>query len=301
MLSQLRGRARRNRRLLTAVRATYPALSWVTNRRRVYLRIAPYLADMRFDEVRLGGRGNEPEAHLRRTERARPVRDADVLVLGAGRGEELDLWRRQRPRSLTAVEYLDYHDAWRGMPEPRFARGDVRALAFADRSFDIVASTALLEHVDDVDAAAREMARVVRPDGLVFANFGPLYHTYGGAHYEGAFEHLSMTDAQFEQYLVARNRPGEIEDGLLWLRNGMFSKLRYDDYLAIFDRYFTPEHVVLAVSPAALRYQRQQPERWRALRQRFDDRDLLTYAMTVWLRPKPNAVHVSAARIEVAA
>ena len=44
----------------------------------------------------------------------------------------------------------------------------------------------------------REMARVTRPGGLVFANFGPLFGTYGGAHYLGAYEHLWMSDAQFE-------------------------------------------------------------------------------------------------------
>jgi hypothetical protein len=110
-----------------------------------------------------------------------------------------------------------------------------------------------------------------------------------------------MTDAQFEQYLVRRNRPGELEDGLLWLQHGMFSKLRYDDYLAIFDRYFTAEHIALAVSPPALRYRRSHPTAWRELTQRFDERDLLTYAMTVWLRPKPVSAAFVNERIEAAA
>jgi hypothetical protein len=120
----------------------------------------------------------------------------------------------------------------------------------------------------------------------VFANFGPLYHTYGGAHFEGAYEHLWMSDKQFERYLIARGIPLELEDGLLWLRNGMFSRLRYTDYLETFKRHCQIEHLVLAVSPPALRYKREHPHEWRALTTRYPEEDLLTFSITVWLRPR---------------
>ncbi|HZS40469.1 MAG TPA: class I SAM-dependent methyltransferase [Polyangia bacterium] len=286
MLARLKAAAKRHPRVVAAVRAAYPALAWLSNRPAVYTRVAPYLREMEFDEVRLTGRGNEPEAHLCRTRRYVDVARADVLVLGAGRGEELALWRAQQPRSLTAVDALDHARHWHAVPGVRFARMDARALAFADASFDLVASTALFEHIDRVDDAAREMARVLRPGGLAFANFGPLWWTYGGAHYDGAFEHLSMDDAGLERYLLARGIPAELEDGLVWLRHGMFSRLRYDDYLRIFRRHFNLAHTVLAVSQPALRYRRQHPAAWRALTGRFAERDLLTFSMTVWMRPK---------------
>jgi SAM-dependent methyltransferase len=295
MLRQCKRALKRNDALLRAVRATYPALNWLGNRRAVYTRVAPYLAGMEFNEVRLTGRGNEPEAHLRRTAAMTPLAQADVLVLGAGGGEELRLWEQQRPRSLTATDFFASPREWDAHAGVRFAQMDARALAFADASFDIVASTALFEHVDRVEDAVREMARVARPGGTVFANFGPLYHTYGGAHFEGAYEHLWMTDDQLDAYLVAREIPLEMEDGLRWLRNGMFSRLRYDDYLAIFKRHFDLDHVVLAVSPPALRYKRAHSEAWAALTRRFAEKDLLTFSMTVWMRPRPRAATSSAA------
>ena len=294
MLRQCKRALKRNDALLRAVRGTYPALNWLGNRRAVYARIAPYLAGMEFDEVRLTGRGNEPEAHLRRTASMTPLAQADVLVLGAGGGAELSLWERQHPRSLTATDFFAAPREWEAHPGVRFAQTAVRALAFADASFDVVASTALFEHVDRVEDAAREMARVARPGGTVFANFGPLFYTYGGAHFEGAYEHLWMTDEQLDAYLVARGIPLEMEDGLRWLRNGMFSRLRYDDYLAIFRRHFDLDHVVLAVSPPALRYKRAHPEAWAALTRRFEEKDLLTFSMTVWMRPRPRATASSA-------
>lgn len=289
MLRRLEPALKRNDAAVRAVRAAYPALNWLGNRRAVYTRVAPYLAGLRFDEVRLSGRGNEPEAHLRRTAALLAVRtplaSADVLVAGAGSGDELTLWRQQRPRSLTATDAVAA-PGWRAQHGVRWVQGDARSLPFADASFDLVASTALLEHVDRVEDAAAEMARVTRPGGLVFANFGPLYHTYGGAHYEGAYEHLWMPDAQLEAYLVARDIPIERDDGLLWLRSGMFSRLRYDEYLAIFRRQFEIVHLQVAVSQAGLRYQRAHPAAWAALRARFAERDLLTHAITVWMRPR---------------
>jgi SAM-dependent methyltransferase len=256
---------------------------------------------MEFDEVRLTGRGNEPEAHLARTRRMLDLAGADVLVLGAGRGDELTLWERQGPRSLTAVDYLPYAAEWRSHDATRFARMDVRGLAFADDSFDLVASTALLEHVDDVDACAAEMARVTRRGGAIFANFGPLYHTYGGAHYSGAYEHLWMCDEQFEEYLLARAIPSELEDGLVWLRHGMFSRLRYDEYMSVFKRHFDLDHVMVAVSQPGLRHKRDRPDEWRALTARFAEQDLLTFSMTVWMRPKSRPAAQSAPVREPAA
>jgi SAM-dependent methyltransferase len=286
VLGQLKRAVKRSDALTRAVRATYPALNWIGNRRAIYTRVAPYLAEMEFDEVRLTGRGNEPESHLRRTGRMVDLGSADILVVGAGHGDELALWEQLRPRTLTATDFSSDSRSWIRHNGTRFAQADARRLPFTDGAFDLVASTALFEHINGVEEAAAEMARVTRPSGAVFANFGPLYHTYGGAHFEGAYEHLWMTDAQLEDYLVARAIPIEMEDGLRWLRNGMFSRLRYDDYLAIFRRHFDLDHVVLAVSQDALRYKRTHPAAWAALTQRFDERDLLTFSMTAWMRPK---------------
>ena len=301
MLQQLKRAAKQNAAIVRAVHSTYPALSWISNRRAVWSRYAPFLTEMEFDEVRLTGHNNEPEDHLRRTKRLIDIARADALVLGAGNGDELSLWEQARPRSLTATDFFAQPNSWHAHDGVRFAQADARSLPFADASFDLVASTALFEHVNGVERAAREVARVTRPGGLVFANFGPLYHTYGGAHFEGAYEHLWMSDEQLEAYLVRRAIPSEMEDGLLWLRNGMFSRLRYTDYAEIFKRYFAIEHMTLAVSGPAMRYRRTHAAEWRALTQRFDEADLLTFSMTVWMRPKaPSAAVIDLDAVRVA-
>lgn len=44
-------------------------------------------------------------------------------------------------------------------------RGDVRALPFPDRQFDLVLATDIIEHVDDDLSALRELRRVLKPKG----------------------------------------------------------------------------------------------------------------------------------------
>lgn len=50
-----------------------------------------------------------------------------------------------------------------------FAAADARALPFADRSFDSAFCVAVLQHINDVGAAVRELARVTRPGGRIVA------------------------------------------------------------------------------------------------------------------------------------
>lgn len=289
MLAQLKHDLKSDPRAVRAVRSLYPALNWLRGRKQYYLRAAPFLADAYFDDLLFSNRGNEPEAHLKRTMSLLPIEASDVLVLGCGDGEELRLWERQRPRSLTGVDFFASPLDW-AKRDADTAAMDVSALAFADNSFDLVASTALLEHVRDLDACVAEMARVARPGGIVFASFGPLWPSYGGAHYLGSYEHLWMTKAQFAAYIEARGIAYEHEEALHWLRHDMFSRATYNEYLAAFRRYFHLEHITLAVSPQALRFKRQHPDAWASLRERWSEQDLSTFAMTAWLRAKPKAI-----------
>lgn len=53
-----------------------------------------------------------------------------------------------------------------------FARAEAEALPFADASFDVVTFVDVIEHVTDARAAVRELARVLRPGGVLYL-FGP--------------------------------------------------------------------------------------------------------------------------------
>ena len=54
-----------------------------------------------------------------------------------------------------------------------FIQADCHTLPFEDRSFDLVISLGVLEHVSDYELAIIEMKRVLKPDGYLFLMMGP--------------------------------------------------------------------------------------------------------------------------------
>ncbi len=71
--------------------------------------------------------------------------------------------------------------AERGVCHLRFAVADGQALPFKDRSFDLVLSHAVIEHVADAPQYLRECERVLRPGGWMYLSTAP-YLSVAGAH-----------------------------------------------------------------------------------------------------------------------
>ena len=96
-----------------------------------------------------------------------------VLDCGCGPGSiTLDLARRVAPGIVVGVDAQDAQFsesreiAARDGLAVRFEAARVDSLPFADASFDAVFSHALIEHLPDPSAAAREIARVLKPGGF---------------------------------------------------------------------------------------------------------------------------------------
>ena len=69
----------------------------------------------------------------------------------------------------------------RGLTGLRFLRADGMALPFRDRTFDLVLSHAVIEHVADAPRYLRECRRVLRPGGHLYLSTAP-YLSFAGAH-----------------------------------------------------------------------------------------------------------------------
>jgi SAM-dependent methyltransferase len=67
-------------------------------------------------------------------------------------------------------------------PNIRLLRADGRSMPFADRTFDAVLSVATLEHVNGLDAFLAEVARVLKPRGVFFTEFSPIWSSARGHH-----------------------------------------------------------------------------------------------------------------------
>jgi SAM-dependent methyltransferase len=151
------------------------------------------------DETRLATRkrahelGEGPDAREIVFSAVKESRPSRILEVGCGEGELAERMARELEAEVVAV------DQSQRMVELARARGvdarvgDAQALDFEDERFNCAVAAWMLFHVEDVDRALAELARVLRPGGrLVAATNGPdhlseLYELVGAAPLESRF------------------------------------------------------------------------------------------------------------------
>lgn len=125
-----------------------------------------------------------------------------VLELGCGDGT---LWQRNAGRipdgwdiTLTDLSEGMLHDAKEGLktcvsPERfRFSPADARSIPFPDASFDAVLANHMLYHVSERHQALKEIRRVLKPGGVLFAS------TMGSRHMMEVKGFLSQVNPNYD-------------------------------------------------------------------------------------------------------
>jgi SAM-dependent methyltransferase len=112
--------------------------------------------------------------HLKRYEFARGWCEAvDVLDAGCGVGYG-SAYLAETARRVIGVdrsaEALEYARREYARPNVEYVEGDLLALPFPDRSFDVVCAFEAIEHVDEPSGLLRETARVLRADGTLLVS-----------------------------------------------------------------------------------------------------------------------------------
>ncbi len=150
-----------------------------------------------------------------------------VLDVGCGEGiTDLGLYLRYQPELLVGIDPFGgfdrlpeiaraNHVPLEPWPERlRFMREDANHLPFEDDSFDVVLSWGSLEHIaGGYGQALREIKRVLRPDGLLFAHPGLYYGNYGnhlGEFSDEPFVHLKRSSEALKE-LVLNTPPRYID------------------------------------------------------------------------------------------
>ena len=98
--------------------------------------------------------------------RARVPRDGRVLDIGTSTGSNLRMLRDLGFHNVVGIDSSDEAILFcssKGLGTVR--KGDVCALPFPSRSFDLVLATDIIEHVEDDAQALREISRVLAPGG----------------------------------------------------------------------------------------------------------------------------------------
>jgi SAM-dependent methyltransferase len=169
----------------------------------------------------------------------------------------------------------------------KFAVMDASRMDFEDAAFDVVWSRAALEHLVPLDRALQEIARVVRPGGVVHHAIDPFFwargcHTKAVVDLPWAHARLSVSD--FRRYVEERDSRGRAERMATslstlnqltvdeWraalLRDGSFEVIRWAEFRSPFCEHYLAEHRDVV----------------RTAREGLTARDLVCSWIEVWLR-----------------
>jgi len=273
---------------------------------QLYLREYKKQASFDVDLWLWGQRGNDYAAHRRRVNKLIPIKDKKILIGGCGTGRDIFSWLKYKPSIVVGLDYFCYQRAWAeatlefgkrfSKPTVYFRKGDLSNLEiFDDDEFDIIGSDAVLEHITDLPSVAKEFYRVLRPGGIIYATFGPLWHAWHGDHFSGwdenssGYNHLALNAEQYKRYLEEKPFDQHSEDdGRTWIEHGLFSYLKPTEYLEILEKTgFKKLFTGVLIEPKAVQCLKKNDGLKTQLLQQHQELDLLISGMTlIFEKPK---------------
>jgi ubiquinone/menaquinone biosynthesis C-methylase UbiE len=194
--------------------------------------------------------------------------------------------RRLTRAVLDAKGVTDGLEKTRARLPLRLVRMDATRMTFSNASFDFVYSRAALEHVIPIERAFAEIARVVRPGGLLHYTIDPFYWLRG-CHKDGLVDipwaHARLSAAEYRRFVTlyegeakARKRSARLES---------LNQLGLRQWRALIEA--SPFEILAwqeDVSPLAETLLAEHPG---VLETRLDgvtERDLVHSTIRVWLR-----------------
>jgi len=275
----------------------YPIYLYFKNKR--VARTYSSVKNIGMDEVFLGQRGTDYAALRRKVDKVKEIKGCTILIIGIGTGRDLESWLNYKPKKIIAVDYFNYAKAWKMRinqyknlydTKIEFLQADITDLnSLKENSIDIIGSDAVFEHINQFAKAITELKRVMSNNGVLYANFGPLWYSWGGDHISGtdhpknAYNHIRLDEDKYHQYLDSFGEFSHSEhDGRTWIKNNLFSYLKPKEYLGTLkNKGLVSLYSSCTIDEKTVAYQKTYPEKYQELSQKFDEENLLVSGMTI--------------------
>jgi SAM-dependent methyltransferase len=209
----------------------------------------------------------------------RGVKEPTVLIQGVGTGWEVLLWARMGAKKIIGVDLFSFSDTWndiinycknkRFLGHIKFEKASLENLPFLENSsIDICASEGVYEHCCDLAAVLRESFRVLKPGGVLYAAYGPLWFSAGGDHFSArggvrnSFNHLLLSPEAYNIFINDYSyEREEWQDGRRYLEINLFSKLTTQEYLEILRQNgFKLNKLILETNSLSLDFKKNYPQ-----------------------------------------
>lgn len=165
----------------------------------------------------LPGRGFPLRTRRRWSNAYKPLTGKTILVQGTGNGWDAVSWAKHKPKKIIAVDLFAF-DSWKEVRkyviskfgvEIEFHATPLHNLNFINnQAIDICASDAVFEHVQNLQEVMLETNRILKPDGFVYATYGPLWYCAGGDHFargglKNIFNHILINEKSIINILMS--------------------------------------------------------------------------------------------------
>ena len=189
-----------------------------------------------------------------------------VLCLGYSEDEIDQLVAPLNPSCIEVMTlWLDHVDAKPG--KYQITIGDIcQRTSYADETFDAVLTLSLLEHVNPLEDALKEMKRITRRNGDQCHMFGPVWSSAYGSHLYmhdtdallnfskwqlPAFMHLLCSPDEIRNFYVAQGYVQAMGDKVVeqMFSDNFINRVNYDEYIRLMSRYFVIQNAELMTVP----------------------------------------------------
>ncbi|MCW5318899.1 MULTISPECIES: class I SAM-dependent methyltransferase [unclassified Nostoc] len=235
------------------------------------------------------------------------TREATILVQGTGTGWDVISWARLKPKKIIATDLFEFKDSWSEITnyckkilnvEIEFSQSPLEDHSFIkDESIDLCASDAVFEHCQDLKSVLKESFRVLKPGGILYATYGPLWFCAGGDHFSGrgglqnCFNHLLLDSEQYMKYFLSFLQTNEdFQSGGRYVELDLFSHLSSKEYCELFQEVgFQIKDLILQLDPKSLAFKTEFSEIFRQLcnkyTNKYEDDFLISANLVRLLKP----------------